>query len=154
MAWIYISSTGVTCRPDGSQLTVGFSGNGSGLNNPGFQGVRDEGPIPCGPSNTDGEYAIGELQPNISGPRTHLGPNIAQLIPSAAQQAFIKELDRDPESFFLHGGIIGQPPCVEPGMPLPTASKGCVVLQHDPRMEVLNSPDRQLLVRSGLGEIS
>lgn len=154
MPWVYISSTGVTYRPDGSQLTVGFSGNGSGLNNPGFQGVRDEGPIPCGPSNTDGEYTIGELQPNTSGPRTHLGLNIAQLIPSAAQQTFINdELRRDASSFFMHGGIIGQPPCVEPGMLLPTASKGCVVLQHDPRMEVLNSPDRKLIVRSGLAAV-
>lgn len=46
--WTYKSRTGEMLRPDGTRLGYGFSGNGSGLNNPAMQYEKNVGPLPRG----------------------------------------------------------------------------------------------------------
>lgn len=151
MSWVWEQSTGTMYRPDGTVLGRGYAGHGSGINNPAMQAIPNVGPVPCGPNNTDGEYTIGPLLPNTEpGPLRHLGTNVAQLIPSDEQAAFIKLLGREPFSFYIHGGVAGEPAVPTEGMPVPSASEGCIVLGRDLRMAVLQSEDRKLIVRSGI----
>jgi len=151
MSWTWIISTGEMLKPDGSLLESGYSGHAYGINNPNCISIPNIGPIPCGPNNTDAEYTIGPLLPNAEqGPLHHLGPNVANLIPSAMQRAFIASLERGPDSFYCHGGVAGEPQTVEPGKPVPTGSEGCIVLPFAARMQILESEDRVLVVKSGV----
>lgn len=159
MAWTWIIDAGVMLKPDGTELVRGYSGHCvadlDGVNNPACIGKLDIGPLPCGPNETAGEYTIGPLLPNTApGGLHHLGPNIAKLEPSNTQREFIVRLGRDPDSFYIHSGVIGEPPFPEPGLPAPTGSEGCICIPEPYRMEVLTSADRTLLcVPSGQPEI-
>ena len=54
MSWRYSQSTGHLLDPNGSLLSVGYSGRGEGLNAPEYQNVPDVGPLP------QGAWEIGE----------------------------------------------------------------------------------------------
>lgn len=154
MSWTWEISTATMFKPDGGVLAHGYSGHGAGINDPTLIAVREVGPIPCGPNNTDGEYLVGPLEINREGPLAHLGRDVCKLIPTAAQRQFILSLGRDPDSFYLHAPVKGETVDVEPGKPLPTGSRGCICLLWSARMEVASSPDRKLIVRSGAQAVS
>lgn len=137
--------------PTGAELAQGYSGHDTpavhGINSLAAIALVDVGPLPCGPNGSAGEYTLGPLLPNTQTgtPLSHLGTNICKLIPAAAQRLFIASLGRDPDSFYLHGGVTGQVPYLEPGFPAPTGSEGCIVLPFVSRIVVMRSPVRRLL---------
>lgn len=150
-AWIWVVPTGTMWQPTGVDLAQGYSGHDTptvqGINNLAVIGLVDVGPLPCGPGGSAGEYTLGPLLPNTQSgtPLSHLGPNICKLIPSAAQRLFILSLKRDPDTFYMHSGVIGEVSFPEPGFPAPTGSEGCICLREPYRMTVLTSPVRRLL---------
>lgn len=79
------------------------------------------GPLPRG------KYTIGPLQPSHGA----LGTNVAALIPDPSNEMFGRG------SFYIHG---------RKGPTDMDASEGCIVVDHDPRMEILSSDDRELEV--------
>ena len=116
MPWIYSQSSGQLTR-DGELIATGYSGAGSGRNNPAEQAVRNVGPIP------QGRYLIG---PEFDAPVR--GPYTMRLSPQG-QDA----LGRD--GFLIHGDNAAH-----------DASTGCVILPCDARREIASSGDRDLLV--------
>lgn len=118
--WKFIQSTGEMIAPDG-EVFNGYAGNGPGLNNPAMQNVPKVGPLPVG------QYTIGELESSHG----HLGTNVAALIQSEANDMFGRS------AFYIHG---------RKGPDDMDASEGCIVMDHDDRMKVLTSADRQLVV--------
>lgn len=149
MSWTWRITAGEMWTPAGMLLARGYSGNGKDIDCAASIGKANHGPLPSGPDGTPGEYTLGPLLPNTEpGPLQHLGPNICRLIPSAQQRAFLVSLDRDPDSFYLHAPVVGEPAFVEAGKPLPTGSKGCLCLAEPYRMEVLTSTERGLEVLS------
>ena len=106
---------------DGGIVGVGYAGNGAGLGNPAMQNVLKVGPLP------QGRYVIGPLQPSHG----TLGANVAELKPDPQNDMFGRS------GFFLHG---------RKSLTDMDASEGCIVLDHDPRMLVLQSDDRDLAV--------
>lgn len=134
MSWTYIQSTGGLLNPEGTLMTHGYSGHAHGVNNPACQALPDIGPIPCG------TYTLGPLIEDGG----HLGPDVMHLIPDEETRAFILSLHRDPDSFWCHGGKVGESPTNG------TASKGCVVLLRPDRLMLAGSEDRTVKVESGL----
>jgi hypothetical protein len=123
--WTYIQTSGAMIRPDGSLLATGYAGHGEGRNNPAFQAVAGVGPLPCG------MYSRGPLEEHHGS----LGANVAQLEPDPANQMFGRS------GFYSHG---------RHNLQDLDASHGCLVLDHDARMEFLTSPDTGLRVISHL----
>lgn len=160
-SWIWVIDTGTLLFPSTRlPLTRGFSGNQRWINDPASINVHMHGPLPCGPDLSPGQYTLGRLLPNTdpapTNPYHRLGPNICQIIPTIAQARYMTDIGRDPDSFFLHGGIAGEPVFIDwpvatrqdPAVPkptLPTSSDGCIVLAPTPRMVVLTSTTRSLL---------
>jgi hypothetical protein len=91
------------------------------LNNPALQARSGVGPLPCG------KYTIGPLEASHG----HLGVNVCALIPYPDNEMFGRS------EFYLHG---------RKSLDDMDASEGCIVLDHEPRMRVVNSPDKTLLV--------
>lgn len=118
--WTYHIPTGNINRPDGSLLTVAYSGHGAGLNNPAMCGVPDVGPIPPGPYT---------LSPFFTHPR--LGVLVARFMPKPGNT----ECGRS--GCDLHGD--------NKYMDY-TASDGCVVADHDARLEISQSTDTDWMV--------
>lgn len=109
MTFLYRQSTGEFLRGD-SVLTIGYSGNGPGLNNPAMQNIRMHGPLP------QGLYTI---QPPSVHPK--LGPVAMELLPYSTNHMFLRG------DFFLHG---------DNGQMNHTASDGCIILPHAVRAAV------------------
>jgi hypothetical protein len=122
MAHTYEQSTGRWLDPDGALLTVGYSGNGAGLNNPGMQMVHDTGPLP------EGVYLIGPPTTTV-----RHGPDALPLTPDAANQMYGRS------DFMVHGDEV-----LHPGMHL--ASDGCIIMSRSARDAIWASGDRQLSV--------
>lgn len=133
MAWTYVQATGRVISPEGEVFAQGYSGHEHGCNNPAMQCVRDTGPIPCG------RYVMGPLEDG-----GHMGPNVMRLIPDEGTRESIQKLGRDPDSFYIHGGLAGE--AADGG----TASHGCIVLGLWPRTKMGASAVRELAVVSGL----
>jgi hypothetical protein len=110
--WKYDQASGVLTTPAGTPLSAGYSGAGSGQNNPAMQDVPDVGPIPRG------MYTIGEP---FDSP-TH-GPFVMTLTPDSSNEMFGRS------GFLLHGDSTEHPGC---------ASLGCMV-QARPVREVVDA---------------
>jgi hypothetical protein len=122
----YSQSTGRWER-SGVLIGVGYAGAGAGKNNPELEGVRDVGPIPRG------IYSFGEPQDT----EEH-GKFAMRLHPDDATRQRIIELDRGPDTFWLHGDSIEHP-----GL----ASKGCPVASRPTRVRVWESKERVEVIR-------
>jgi hypothetical protein len=117
--WIYNQSNG-TFSKDGQVVGHGYSGFGSGKNNPALQNLIDVGPIP------EGFYEIGPPQDTTS----H-GPHVMSLSPAEGTNTFGRC------GFLIHGDSVENPGA---------ASHGCIILAHGLRMQVSSSSDTQLQV--------
>lgn len=117
--WIYQQSTGQLDHDD-DFVGIGYSGHGTGLNNPSQQAIPDMGPLP------GGYYTIGEA---ITHP--HLGPVAMPLEPHTDTITFGRS------EFFIHGDN----PHGDH-----SASKGCIILIRVIRELISNSKDRLLKV--------
>jgi len=116
-------STGQMFDAGGSVIATGYAGNGPDLNNPDSQAIHARGPLP------QGNYAIGPLQASHG----TLGTNVAFLEPDPANEMFGRS------GFFMHGRK--SPADMD-------ASDGCIVIDHDARLAILNGIDRRLQVIS------
>ena len=117
----FVQKTGQWFDHDLKLIGTGYAGRGKGLNNPDMQGVRGVGPLCCG------FYTIGPLEPS----HDHLGLNVAELDPD------LTNVMHGRSGFYLHGRKSPEDM---------NASEGCVVLDHEPRMKILNGEDRRLQV--------
>lgn len=119
-AWTYSQRTG-ELQQDGKHVATGYSGAGSGKNNPEKENVRNVGPIPRG------EWTI--VGPPVN--TAEHGPYVLTLKPSADTPTFGRD------GFLLHGDSKESPGC---------ASHGCVIMPRSAREEVWKSGDRDLEV--------
>ena len=119
MPWTYKQSTGELSH-NGVVARQGYSGNGAGKNNPDYQMMRGVGPIP------QGVYDIGT--PHTS---SHVGSYAMSLTPQPGTDTFVRS------AFYMHGDSVQHPG---------TASEGCVIMDHDTRVRVWTSGDRELRV--------
>ena len=125
MSWTWIQQTGQMFGPDGVLIGEGYAGNKEGLNNPALQARSGVGPLPCG------RYTIGPLEATHTTAEGHVLTDSAALIPDPANEMFGRS------GFRIHG---------RKSLEDREASNGCIVLDHEPRMKVLTSPDRELIV--------
>lgn len=117
MTWTYNSLSGAISYK-GAVQGQGYSGFGTGRNNPAMEAVADVGPIPAG------KWFI--VTPAYDDP--HLGPCVMKLAP----------LDHDAHGrtlFRIHGNNITN-----------DASHGCIILSHAVREMIANSTDHLLEV--------
>jgi hypothetical protein len=120
--WTYRQSTGLISH-DGTDIQIGYSGHGSGLNNPRMQDFVAVGPIPRGRYTIGPEYV-----------HEHLGRNTMNLEPHADNQMFGRS------EFRIHGD---NSQCNH------TASEGCIILGHTARCVIgasVEAGDDQLTV--------
>jgi hypothetical protein len=120
--WTYQQSTG-RLEHSGTDIQIGYSGHGDGLNNPAMQDVVGVGPLP------QGLYTIGKsyLHP-------HLGPVTMNLEPSPENLMFGRS------AFRIHG---------DNTLMNHTGSDGCMVFDCVTRCRVsdaVNAGDNQLEV--------
>lgn len=97
----------MTCRNASGSIYYnesGYSGRGSGRNNPSSEAVPFVGPIPRG------TYTVG-------GTSNTRGPNTITLIPDATTRASISSMGRQPDTFRIHGNNASN-----------NASEGCIIL--------------------------
>jgi len=99
---------------------TGYSGQGTGLNNPNVQNVPNIGPIP------QDNYGIG---PQWNSPNT--GPGVMNLTPQNSNNTFGRT------DFQIHGDN----PCG-----CQSASQGCIVLPPNIRNQIGGSGDNELRV--------
>jgi hypothetical protein len=99
----------------------GYSGRGSGLNNPAQQAVEGQGPIP------QGSWEIGAFFDDPGGK----GPIVAHLTPADGTETFGRS------GFMIHG---------DNAELNHTASEGCVILPRQLRLMIQSSQDRTLTV--------
>lgn len=117
--WIYSQTSGNLWHPDGRLIHVGYSGCGKGKNNPAYQHVKNEGPIPRG------EYVIGKPYDSKK-----IGPLAIPLSP----------IDHDclgRDYFRFHGDSLS-----DPG----NASKGCIICPKKIRRHIADFVGRRLKV--------
>jgi hypothetical protein len=120
MTWTYKQSTGELFQ-NSVLIASGYSGHGTGMNNPDLQTVHNVGPIP------QGDYIICDPMD----PPDHLGPIAMALEPEPDNNMFGRD------AFFIHGDTPEKNQ---------TASNGCIILPHDVRETISNSDDRLLEV--------
>jgi len=89
----------------GNLIALGFSGNGPGLNNPLWQGVKNHGPLPVG------KYTI------VPASRPHLGPIVFSLLPDPGNNMLTRS------AFFIHWDTSQHDY---------TASDGCIIFRDMP----------------------
>jgi hypothetical protein len=116
MSWNYIQSTGTLTR-EGQFVATGYSGAGTGRNNPAEQAVPDVGPIP------QGRYSIGPPFDAVK-----QGPCVMRLTPLGHDA-----LGRD--GFLIHGDNLTH-----------DASTGCIILPREIRETIAASEDHDLEV--------
>jgi hypothetical protein len=102
-----------------NQVT-GYSGNGTGLNNPAQKNIQNVGPIP------QGTYDIGPQRNS-----RNTGPAILPLTPQTNTNTFGRN------NFQIHGDNRGGNQ---------SASHGCVILNRNTRDQISNSGDNTLTV--------
>lgn len=106
---LYKQSTGEWFH-DGTLLTVAYSGNEKGLNNPAWQRVKGHGPVP------EGNFTLSSAFTH-----PHLGPCVMRFIPAPDTEMFGRS------GIDLHG---------DNSQRNHTGSDGCVVMEHGPRQQV------------------
>lgn len=117
-----------------SQGYSGFdAGAVDGKNNPAAQGVEGVGPIP------QGIWVAVKFIPL----HPKLGKDVICLSPDPKTRSNVIALDRDPDSFFMHGDSVEHPG---------SASHGCIIMPHDYRLHFWNSTDRIIGVVAELEE--
>jgi hypothetical protein len=121
MGWKYSQSTGKLTSPTGSVVAIGYSGRGTGLNNPAAEMQEGVGPIPRG------EWTIGGFFDDVGGK----GPIVARLTPAAGTETFGRS------GFMVHG---------DNAEANHTASEGCIILPRATREMLMASGDRALTV--------
>ena len=126
--WVYHIPTGILVDPNGVRQAQGYSGHPPHVNDASAIGLVAVGPCP------PGSYT---LDPPQDSPKT--GPYTLTLIPDAATNAFIASLGRDPESFRVHGDLVGHV-----GEQL--ASDGCLIFPLAVRTEMWESTDHAVSV--------
>jgi hypothetical protein len=119
--WFYAQSTGRLSR-DGGFEGYGYSGHGTGLNDPGSDAIPDIGPIPRG------HWHI-ERWDEHHGDK---GPIVAVLIPVGHEA-------HGRSAFLIHG---------DNGLGNHSASHGCIILPRVVREKMRDSGDRDLEVTS------
>jgi RHS repeat-associated protein len=125
LCWVYSQSTGQLTHVDADgnvdyTANGGYSGYGSGLNNPAMQNVQNLGPIP------QGSYTIGPWHQ-----ATSTGPGTMNLTPNAGTNTFGRNL------FRIHGDNSAQNH---------TASNGCIIEPRNVRQQIADSNDTCLQV--------
>lgn len=120
MAWVFEQSTGKVFDPMGMLVGFGYSGIGTGKNNPELENVSNVGPLP------KGIYTIGTPFDSID----H-GPFVLPLTPDPENQMFGRA------GFLVHGDSINHA-----GL----ASHGCIVVARSVREDMANSLDKSLQV--------
>ena len=123
MPWIYEQASG-KLLVNTVFVGSGYSGHGTGLNDPASQQQHNVGPLPTG------RYTIG----GPHSPPDHLGPLAMPLIPDPSNQMFGRF------GFFVHG---------DNGLGNQSASDGCIIMGPAIRSQVDRSDDRTLVVVSG-----
>jgi hypothetical protein len=118
--WSYRQSTGEFFDNDMQLITVGYSGNGDGKNNPDMEGWVGVGCIPCG---------LYSIEKGVN--KSSIGVLSLPLIPKEGDSIYGRS------SFYIHGDSISAPG---------TASKGCPILNHKTRELIDNSKDKLLKV--------
>ncbi|MFZ4834309.1 tlde1 domain-containing protein [Rouxiella sp. Mn2063] len=119
MTWEYSQSTG-ELKHNGQLFKRGYSGHGSGVNNPEMESVSRQGPIPRG------HY-------RISGAHDTITPVTIILEPILGTNTYGRD------QFRIHGGR-------RDGSQ--TASEGCIIIDGvNNRQQILNSGDTILVVR-------
>ena len=119
--WTYEQESGNLETSDGTRVGKGYSGCGTGLNNPALEHLADVGPIPRG------DYRIGRFFDDTGGK----GPLVAHIWPCADTNEFGRS------GFMIHGD---NQACDH------TASHGCIILAHSIREQIVASSDRLLKV--------
>jgi hypothetical protein len=117
--WSYSQSTGELTH-DGVQVGTGYSGLGSGKDNPALENVPDVGPVP------EGEWTIGPPEDS-----PELGPHVMALEPKPGTETFGRS------GFFIHGDSLEHPG---------QASHGCIVMPFPVREQISASGDTDLTV--------
>ncbi len=117
-------STGTMTDQASNVVGKGYAGHHEGLNNPALQDRHGVGPLP------QGRYMIGPLL------SSHIVGNVvlqscAHLTPHPENEMFGRA------GFLIHG---------RKSLTDMEASEGCIVLDHDDRLKVLNSEDKELIV--------
>lgn len=120
--WTFVQQTGAILQ-DGQQKGTGYSGYGTGKNNPAMQADRDVGPIPSG------FYTIAGLIDNDP----DCGEYVLVLVPDAANEMFGRQ------GFRWHGDSLDHPG---------QASRGCIVSARPLRIEAWECVDHNLQVTS------
>lgn len=119
--WTYSQSSGLLTR-NGQRVGIGYSGHGSGVDNPALQQVKDVGPIP------QGVWMINP--PRMTDKH---GPYVMPLTAKAGTQTFGRD------GFLIHGDLVNAP-----GQEL--ASEGCIILARETREAIWTSNDHDLEV--------
>lgn len=119
MTWVYFQGSGNLLKGE-EVAAIGYSGNGRGLNNSAFQGIRDIGPIP------QGTWLIGAKFDS----QTH-GRYCLRLHPSADTTTFGRS------GFLIHG---------DNKQGNQSASHGCIILPYQAREMIWCSNDHVLTV--------
>jgi Protein of unknown function (DUF2778) len=122
--WTYQISTGKILDPSSQLQGIGYSGNGTSLNNPLDTRIAGHGPVPVG------MYIMGPWYDDAPGPESK-GPIVARLTPYQDNEMFGRS------GFMIHGDN-------EKGNH--SASDGCIVAGHDYRAALAGSRDNVLEV--------
>jgi hypothetical protein len=125
--WTYEIPTGILLDPSGVKEDTGYSGHPPHVNDVNAIGIEGVGPLP------PGNYTFAQLIEDD--PET--GKYTIVLVPDVATRAYIISLHRDPDSFRMHGDLIGHA-----GQDL--ASDGCLIFILQTRMTGWGSPDHAL----------
>lgn len=123
--WKYIQQSGELLDASGKLVATGYSGFGLAKNDPSAQHVPNLGPIPVG------MYTI-ELIADASGNAIDYGNKkapVMRLIPDADTDTFGRS------GFLMHGDNQTH-----------TASEGCIIADHQTRVDVWASGDHMLQV--------
>lgn len=118
MPWEYSQSTGQLSR-DGQPIGIGYSGRGTGRNNPALERMRNLGPIP------QGRYRIGTQYTHPT-----KGPITMTLTPVA-------HTAHGRTHFLIHGDSTRHPG---------DASEGCIVLNRHVRQTIAASGDTEIRI--------
>lgn len=119
MSWGYSVKNGWVLH-NGIIAGVGYSGHGSGLDNPAQDCRAGVGPIPAG------VWQIGTFFDH-----PHLGPIVSHLAPTQGTDTFGRT------GFFIHGDNVK---CNH------SASHGCIILPRSLREKIRDSKDHVLIV--------
>lgn len=136
MAWKYLQ-TGYLFTPEGQPAARHwYSGHRAYANQPSAENLPGLGPIPRG------NYTMTELLRD-----THMGPVAIHLQPDDETMQRIREMGREPWSFFAHADSMAHDH---------NASAGCLVCVEGTVgvMSLWDSADHALVVESGLDPVT